>query len=277
MLAALPADAAPPRLWRAVGIQLLAFSALALISDLRLKHRPALEPPAPPKPHHEQRIRVVQIPKLPIPKPLEPAVKAEPLKPAPKPPPVNARQNANPNEIPKPAETATLNPGPHPQPVPSTLIPTDSKAIHGVPLRVLVPRTPDALASHLRNSGGCLVVSRLAADGAEVISVLGLDSGRAVEQPGPPCDGVPRLLRDPGLNGLLGDPVGRARAELAPDQRGSELVLQVLLTPQLHGAARSALRARFGDVSEEEMGRQAAESGYELTCFAEPSGPVRCQ
>ncbi len=98
-----------------------------------------------------------------------------------------------------------------------------------------------------------------------------------MEQPGPPCDGVPRLLRDPGLNGLLGDPVGRARAELAPDQRGSELVLQVLLTPQLHGAARSALRARFGDVSEEEMGRQAAESGYELTCFAEPSGPVRCQ
>ncbi|HEY6911546.1 MAG TPA: hypothetical protein VI356_19355 [Myxococcales bacterium] len=176
-------------------------------------------------------------------------------------------------------ETATLNPEPQPkpEPVPSTLIPADAKAIHGVPLRVLVPRTPDALASHLRNSGGCLVVSRLAPDGAEVLSVLGLESGRAVEQPGPPCDGVPRLLRDPGLNGLLGDPVGRARAELAPDQRNSELVLQVLLTPQLHGAARSALRARFGDVSEEEMGRQAAESGYELTCFAEPSGPVRCQ
>jgi hypothetical protein len=157
------------------------------------------------------------------------------------------------------------------------LIPPDSTSIRGVPLRVLVPRTPDALAAHLRNSGGCLVVSRLAPDGAEVISVLGLDSGRAVEQPGPPCDGVPRLLRDPGLNGLLGDPVGRARGELAPDQRGSELVLQILLTPRLHGAAQAALRARFGDVSEEEMGRQAAESGYELTCFAEPSGPVRCQ
>ena len=98
-----------------------------------------------------------------------------------------------------------------------------------------------------------------------------------MEQPGPPCDGVPRLLRDPGLNGLLGDPVGRARAELPPTSAARSWCCRSLLTPQLHGAARSALRARFGDVSEEEMGRQAAESGYELTCFAEPSGPVRCQ
>jgi hypothetical protein len=251
----------------------MAISALALLGDLRPKHAPPPVDPPEPKPRHEQRIRVVQIPKLPIPKPPEPPAKPEPLKTTSKPPPTKV------DERPEHAAQATLNPEPKPQPkpVPSTLIPADSKAIHGVPLRALVPRTPDALASHLRNSGGCLVVSRLAPDGAEVISVLGLDSGRAVEQSGPPCDGVPRLLRDPGLNGLLGDPVGRARAELAPDQRGSELVLQVLLTPQLHGAARSALRARFGDVSEEEMGRQAAESGYELTCFAEPSGPVRCQ
>jgi hypothetical protein len=262
-----------------VCIQLLAISAVALLTDLRPKHAPApADPPDRPKPH-EQRIRVVQIPKPPPPKPPEPVAKPEPVKSASKPPIANPVNPANPNAnpIPEPAATASLIPKPKPKPVPSTLIPADEKAIHGVPLRVLVPRTPAALASHLRNSGGCLVVSRLAPDGAEVISVLGLDSGRAVEQPGPPCDGVPRLLRDPGLNGLLGDPVGRARAELAPDQRGSELVLQVLLTPQLHGAARSALRARFGDVSEEEMGRQAAESGYELTCFAEPSGPVRCQ
>ena len=38
-----------------------------------------------------------------------------------------------------------------------------------------------------------------------------------------------------------------------------------------------ALRARFGPVSEEEMGRQAAEQGYQLTCFAEPAGAVRCE
>src|SRR5437660_908855 len=35
--------------------------------------------------------------------------------------------------------------------------------------------------------------------------------------------------------------------------------------------------ARFGAISDEEMGRRAAESGYELTCFAEPAGALRCQ
>jgi hypothetical protein len=274
MLATLPADSTPPRLFRAVCLQLLAFAALSLVADLHFEHRrAAAEPPTPPKPRHEQRIRVVQIPKLETPKPL-PA--------APKPPqPVARPPAANADATPKRAMQPVLKPAAHAsvsrKPGPATLIPSDSTSIRGVPLRVLVPRTPAALAAHLRNSGGCLVVSRLAPDGAEVLSVLGLDSGRAVEQPGPPCDGVPRLLRDASLNGLLGDPVGRARAELAPDQRGSELVLQVLLTPQIHGAAQAALRARFGDVSEEEMGRQAAESGYQLTCFAEPSGPVRCQ
>jgi hypothetical protein len=273
MLATLPADAAPPRLVRAVCLQLLALTAIGLFSDLRFRRAPAsVEPPTPPKPRHEQRIRVVQIPKVEVPKP--PPAAAKPATP-------NANANPKPavQPIRKPAAQATLTPKPQPGPKaePATLIPSDSTSIRGVPLRVLVPRTPDALAAHLRNSGGCLVVSRLASDGAEVLSVLRLDSGRAVEQPGPPCDGVPRLLRDASLNGLLGDPVGRARAELAPDQRGSELVLQVLLTPRLHGAAQAALRARFGDVSEQEMGRQAAESGYQLTCFAEPSGPVRCQ
>src|SRR4051812_44137068 len=104
MLAALPAEAAPPRLLRAVCLQLLAFSAIALIGDLRLKHRPALDPRNPPNPH-EQRIRVVQIPKPPPPKPPEPAAK---------PAPPTARQSANPNpnanEIPRPAAQATLTP-----------------------------------------------------------------------------------------------------------------------------------------------------------------------
>jgi hypothetical protein len=51
----------------------------------------------------------------------------------------------------------------------------------------------------------------------------------------------------------------------------------VLLSPRLPEIAQAALRTRFGPVSEEEMGRRAAESGYELTCFAEPSGPLRCE
>jgi len=55
------------------------------------------------------------------------------------------------------------------------------------------------------------------------------------------------------------------------------VVLQVLLSPGLHDTARAALRARFGPVSEEEMGRRAAETGYELTCFAEPGGLLRCE
>jgi hypothetical protein len=141
--------------------------------------------------------------------------------------------------------------------------------MHGVRLRVMVPRSPSDLASHLRNSGGCLVVSRLSGGSAEVLSVLGSD-GREV--PGPPCDGVPRVLRDSRLNDALGDPLGRARAA-SP----GEMVLQVLLSPGLQQIAQSTLRARFGAVSQEEMGRRAAESGYELTCFADPAGPLRCQ
>jgi hypothetical protein len=152
-------------------------------------------------------------------------------------------------------------------------IAADSTAVHGVRLRVLVPRSPEDLAAHLRNSGGCMVVSRLNGGEAEVLSVLRLDGRRAVELPGPPCDGVPRLLRDAGLNDALGDPLGRARAA-AP---GEDLVLQVLLTPRLPDLAGYALRARFGPIPEEEMARRAAESGYELTCFAEPAGSMRCQ
>jgi hypothetical protein len=108
---------------------------------------------------------------------------------------------------------------------------------------------------------------------AEVVSVLGIDGMRAVERPGPPCNGVPRLLREGSLNEALGDPLGRARAA----NGGEDLVLQVLLSDRLHDAAQSALRARFGAVSEQEMGRRAAETGYELTCFAEPLGSIRCQ
>jgi hypothetical protein len=88
---------------------------------------------------------------------------------------------------------------------------------------------------------------------------------------------VPRLIRDGGLNAALGDPVGRARASLPPGERSDELGLQILLTPGLHEVARYALRARFGPIPEEQMALRAAEAGYELTCFAEPTGSLRCQ
>jgi hypothetical protein len=117
------------------------------------------------------------------------------------------------------------------------------------------------------------VISRLSGGSAEVLSVLSLDGGRVVELSGPPCAGVPRLVRDPALNAALGDPLGHARAQ-AP---GDDLVFQIILSPRLQETAQAALRARFGAIGEEEMGRRAAESGYELTCFAEPAGPLRCE
>jgi len=122
-----------------------------------------------------------------------------------------------------------------------------------------------------------MVVSRLSGGSAEVLSVLGLEGEHAIEVPGTPCAGVPRLVRDGGLNAALGDPVGRARASLPRAEQSDELALQVLLTPGLHQVAESALRARFGPIPEEQMARRAAETGYELTCFAEPTGSLRCR
>jgi hypothetical protein len=245
--------AEPPRLVRAVCFQLLALAGAALLAALPWsRSRKAPEERAPEPKKEERRIRIVQLPR-PQPPPQAPA----PVAPAPKlvpPRPATARQ--------APAPAA---------PQPLARIAADSTSVHGVRMRVLVPRSPGDLARHLRNSGGCLVVSRLDGGGAEVLSVLAIDGSRAVETGGPPCAGVPRLLRDAALNAALGDPLGRVGAG------GGEVVLQVLLTPSLHESARSALQARFGAVSEEEMGRRAAETGYELTCFAEPAGPLRCE
>jgi len=251
----------PPRLGRSVLIQLLAITAGALAHELPWSRKAVAPEPPPPPPHKEERrIRVVRIEKPPPPAPPKSAAPAPEKTPAPpKPaPPKPAPQKPAPEKIDPPAPTR---------------IAADSTAIHGVRMRVLVPRHADELAAHLRNSGGCLVVSKLSGGSAEVISVLGIDGMRAVERPGPPCSGVPRLLREGALNEALGDPLGRARAANA----GEDLVLQVLLTDRLHDVAQSALRARFGAVSEQEMGRLAAQSGYELTCFAEPLGSIRCQ
>ncbi len=250
--------AAPPRLVRAVCLQLLALTGAALILSLPWprgrKAAPAPEPEVKPR---ERKIRIVQLPKPP---------------PAPKTEPAPAKPVAAPQRpAPAPAQsTARQAPA---APAPLARIAADSTAMHGVRMRVLVPRSPAELAAHLRNSGACLVVSRLSGSGAEVLSVLALDGQRVVEMSGPPCPGVPRLLRDAALNEALGDPLGRARLQ----SPGDELALQVILSPRLPEIAQAALRARFGPVSEEEMGRRAAESGYELTCFAEPSGPLRCE
>ena len=265
----------PPRLGRSVLIQLCALAAGALASDLPWRHK---EPAAPPPHKEERRIRVVKLEKPP-PKPPE-AKPPEAAKPPPaaaaKPPPPAVARPTPPAAKPLPPRvlaSARAPPQPIQQPPRPTVIAADSTAVHGVRMRVLIPRSADDLAAHLRNSGGCLVVSRLVGGSAEVISVLGIAGGRAVEQSGPPCSGVPRLLRDSGLNSALGDPLGRARAASPAD----DLVLQVLLTDNLPAVAQRALRRRFGDVSEEEMGRLAAQSGYELTCFAEPLGAVRCE
>lgn len=244
----------PPRVWRSMLLQLLALAAIAVASEHPWSRKEP--PPVPPKeapPKEERRIRVVRI---------EPARKPPESAPPPRP---AAKQHPPPAAAARPAHKPAL-------PV-QARIAADSTAVQGVRLRVLVPRSADALASHLRNSGGCLVVSRLTGEGAEVVSVLAVHGARAVEVAGPPCAGVPRLVRDAALNDALGDPLGRARAS-AP---GEDLVLQVLLTPHLTELAQATLQRRFGAVSAEEMGRRAAESGYELTCFAEPAGAVRCQ
>ena len=279
-----------PRLLRSVLLQALALAAGALASERPWAHK---EPRPAPPPHpkkEERRIRVVKLtpppqpqPKESRPPPKEPPAAAAPAPQDPNPAPASAapqKSAASPKTSAPPKAAAPSNSVAPPKtaarkPPIRTLarIAADSTALQGVRMRVLVPRGASDLAAHLRNSGGCLVVSRLSGEGAEVVSVLGLDGGRAVQLSSPPCGGVPRLVRDASLNEAIGDPLGHARAAMP----GEDLVLQVLLTPRLHLAAQSALRAHFGAVSEEEMSRRAAEAGYELTCFAEPTGDVRCE
>src|SRR5438445_8813904 len=245
--------AAPPRLVRAVCLQMLALAGAALIAALPWPHSQVTDAPRPAEPKKaERRIRIVQLPRPRVDRPQPLPAAATPAAP----PPPSPAARPQPSQVP-----------------PLARIAADSEAMHGVRMRVLVPRSPGELASHLRNSGGCLVVSRLAGGSAEVLSVLALDGDRVVEMSGPPCAGIPRLLRDVNLNAALGDPLARGRAA----SPGDEAVLQIILSRGLHETARSALHARFGAVSEEEMGRRAAESGYELTCFAEPAGALRCE
>src|SRR4051812_26998512 len=276
--------AEPPRLLRSVSIQAAGLCAAALLASVPWISRHAPKEPAPaPKPvepKKEQRIRVIRIPRPevvrtetprpqpPAPKPPKEAQRAEPKPPLPKEPPKVMQAAARPE--PKVIQAAA-RPEPAP-PRPIAQVAPDVKAVKGVPLHIYVPSSPEELAAHLRHSGGCLVISNLSGDDQGVLKVFGIEGSRAVEVSEMPCSGAPRRL-SPTLNAALGDPVGRVRAELGH----GDLALQVYLSPDLYDRAQTALVARFGPVSQEEMAQKASDAGYELSCFADPNGPVRCQ
>src|SRR4051794_1061050 len=151
--------AEPPRLLRAVCLQLLALTGAAMLAALPWpRSRKAPAEPAPEPKREERRIRVVQLPRPPPPRPAEPAP-ATPAKAA-------SSRPAPPRPAPAAAAAAQA-----PAQAPAHIA-ADSTSAHGVRMRVLVPRSPEELAQHLRNSGGCLVVSRLDGTGAEVLSAL---------------------------------------------------------------------------------------------------------
>jgi hypothetical protein len=75
------------------------------------------------------------------------------------------------------------------------------------------------------------------------------------------------------LNAALGDPVGRVRAAYGL----GDLALLAYLSPVVSDRAESALAARFGPISQEEMAEKAAASGYELRCHAWETGRIDCQ
>jgi hypothetical protein len=284
----LPQLAEPPRLLRSVSIQMVALCAIVFLAGLPwIAHRAAKGPepaPKPMEPKKEQRIRVIKIPRpepvrTETPKPPPPKQQApkEPQRAAPKPPSPKLPpkvmqaavrpQPAPPAAPPQPAPAVAPAP-----PRPIAQVVQDVKAVKGVPVHIYVSSSPEELAAHLRYSGGCLVVSNLSGDDQGVLKVFSIEGSRAVEVSDQPCSGAPRRLNQT-LNAALGDPLGRVRAEFGH----GDLALQVILSPDLYDRAQSALIARFGPVSQEEMAQKASESGYELSCFADPNGPVRCQ
>jgi hypothetical protein len=86
------------------------------------------------------------------------------------------------------------------------------------------------------------------------------------------CSGAPKTL-SATINAALGDPLGRVPAAYGP----GNYHLQAILSPSLFDRAHAGLAARFGPVSEEEMGRRAEETGYQVRCYAEPTGLIRCE
>jgi hypothetical protein len=263
--------AEPPRLVRSVAILAASLCAASLLAGIpwMVRERAKAPEPAPKPPEKERRIRVVRIEKpppvriaTPQPKP-PPAPPKEPPRAAPKPPPPAPRP-------PPPAMQTAAHPEPAPRPAQPVQVAPDLTSVQGVRTKVYVS-TPAELAAHLRNTGGCLVVSNVGTEGAEFVTSLEIHGSGTSDSPAPLCSGAPRTL-SPSMNVALGDPLGRIRAEYGP----GNYILQAILTPSLYAQAHAVLVARFGPISEEEMGRRAAQTGYELRCFAEPSG-VRCE
>jgi len=271
--------AEPPRLVRSVAILAASLCAASLLAGIPWMVRERAKAPEPPPkpPEKERRIRVVRIEKppppvrtaTPQPKP-PPAPPKEPPRAAPKPPPP-------PRPAPQQMQAAAPPRDPPPRPAQHPIAPAapELTAVKGVPLHILVPETPALLASHLRNSGGCLVVSRLSGDDDDgVLSVFTVQGSSLVEAHGqPPCAGVPRRL-SASLNAALGDLVGRVRGQFPGN---GNLFLQAYLSPTLPDRAQSTLAARFGPITPEEMAQKAAEAGYELRCYAEPTGVIHCE
>jgi len=155
-------------------------------------------------------------------------------------------------------------------------IQAEQRRIRGIPLRIFVPRNPLDLDRHLHIGGGCLVVSRLRADAADVLAAFNVVDGQARLSGDQPCQGIPRLLGN-ALNSALGDPIGQTLARQAPGKPPSgALVLQVLLSHRLNHAAQEATRRMFGNLPAEEAARQARARGYELRCYAKTDGQFKC-
>src|SRR5438552_9547916 len=148
-------DVEPPRLARAVSLQALAVAGAALIAARPWPRRERAPAPPPEPKKEERRIRVVQLPRPP------PAPRLETAQPRPQPP------AAKPLTAPPRAASA---PAPAQAP-PLARIAADSTAMHGVRMRVLVPRNPAEPAAHLRNAAARLVVPLLDAAAAAYVSL----------------------------------------------------------------------------------------------------------
>lgn len=158
----------------------------------------------------------------------------------------------------------------------SASAPLQRDDVEGVPLRVLVPRSAGALSSHLAASGGCLVVSRLEGRRAEVVGVFAVVGGTARLVSRAPCSGVPRILADSRTLEALGDPVGQVRRRLGA-RAPMRLVVQLILTPDLEGAAKRASRRALGVAAPRQMAERARARGYAIRCLARPDGGIECR
>ena len=277
---------AAPRFGRALIVQLgvlLAIGvAFAIVNALDERKEPIVEKKVEP-PKEEERVVIVKVekidpPKIDPPKPREElAVKTPPPREQPKhEPPREQPKHEPPREQPKPQppreQPQPQREAPSVRPAPSPVV-AEIADVGGVPLRVLVPSSPDELEHYLRRSASCLLVSRMAGDRAEVIAAYELTGGRAQPSARPPCQGVPRVIRDRALIAALGDPIALTRAQYAA---GGELIMQIVLPPALLAQADRAARRRLGDAPDKELARRAAAASYEIRCYAKTDGTLAC-